>query len=907
MKILLLDGNSLINRAFYALPVLTNNFGEYTNGVYGFLSIFFKLYETERPDYLCVAFDLPSPTFRHKLFDGYKGTRKEMPSELVPQLPLLKSLLDKMNIAKTELAGYEADDILGTLASYGKNQGMDVVVVSGDRDMLQLADHRVKIVIPVTKGGKTDTESYFYKDVCEKKGVTPAGFIDMKALMGDKSDNIPGVEGIGEKTALKILQEFGSLEEALNRCNEVTPKRIGEKLAANKETALLSKTLATIDTNVPLQVNLEAMKVVDIFTPAAFDEIKRLGFKSLFGKFGGSAKDSLNRQSTAVLQGEALFQEVETDDNPFGDETEALSEPQPSTENESKIIEIKTPDELQSFLNDISSAAAVAFHFTDENSLAVSTEGVDGYIRFSKEVSPEQLASFFSSDVPKLTLDSKHQRKLLRLHGLSAENIIFDAVLGSYLIDSSKPTYEYNDIALDFLGLSYPSKEEIFGKGKRDSRQATQDELMEYFWLHSRTVYKAYPVIMSLLKENNMLELYNSIELPLAKVLEDMEHYGIGVDPTELINFGQRLSGLIDKLTAEITDLAGEEFNINSPIQLGTILFEKLGLKGTKKTKTGYSTSAEVLEKLADKHPIIKKIMDYRTYTKLKSTYVEGLLTVLDKGRIYSTFNQTITTTGRISSSDPNLQNIPIRLDIGRQLRKAFVPREGFVFLDADYSQIELRVLAHMSGDEILINAFKNNQDIHRLTAAQVLNKPLDQVTDIERRSAKAVNFGIIYGISAFSLGEDIGISKKQAEGYIENYFASYPGIKACLDQMVANAKETGYATTLFNRRRKIPELYSGNFNTRTFGERVAMNMPIQGTAADIIKIAMIRVYQRLKQEGLESRLILQVHDELLLEVKLEEKDTATKILREEMESAAELKVPLFTDIHFGDNWYEAK
>lgn len=875
-KIMLLDGNSLMNRAFYAMPLLTNKEGEYTNGVYGFLNIFFKLLDEEKPDYCTVCFDVHQPTFRHIEYKEYKGTRKGMPSELVPQMDLVKKVLAAMNIKTLEMGGYEADDLLGTIANLADSKDISPVIISGDRDLLQLATDRVKIRIPKTKGGSTVVEDYKAKDVLETYGVTPSEFIDVKALMGDSSDNVPGVPSIGEKTAIKIIQEYKNIENAILNADKITPKRAGENLANNAELARKSKWLVTIKTDVPVEFDIEDARIKDIFNENAYRIFKQYEFKSM-----------LNRFNTEKVQ-----------------EANSLD-----------FRLIKDIKEAEKILSEINPFEPCGYKIVQEagkiKGIALTQDSKGAYIfRMSEEEILSLFRDFLENQNSKIAHDGKSDIVLLKRKGINLNHIIFDTMIGGYIINSSMDNYEYNELAEDFLSESYPSEEEVLGKGKsRKSLESLSDE--EFSTLLGRMCsisYRAYPVIDKKLKENNQQDLYYKIELPLIYVLAGMELEGMEVDRQGLIDYGESLNGKLEELTKDIYWLAGEEFNINSPKQLSYILFEKLGLKGGKKTKTGWSTSADILEKLKDKDEIVGKVLEYRSYSKLKSTYAEGLLAVLkEDNRIYSTFNQTITTTGRISSTEPNLQNIPVRIELGRRLRKVFIPRKDYIFTDADYSQIELRVLAHLSGDEILINAFKENQDIHTITASQVFNVPFDEVTPLQRRNAKAVNFGIIYGIGSFSLSQDLGITKKEADVYIANYFAKYPKIKAFIDGCVESARETGYGITMFNRRRYIPEIASSNFIQRSFGERVAMNMPVQGTAADIIKIAMVKVYNRLKKEGLKSRLVLQVHDELLIETHKDEKDIVAQLLKEEMENAAKLSVPLVADVHEGSNWYEVK
>ena len=883
-KIVLIDGNSIMNRAYYALPTLTNKDGEYTNAVYGFLNIIFKILDEEKPEYMGVAFDLRAPTFRHEKFKEYKGNRKPMPDELRPQFPLLKQLLQKMNVNICEMEGYEADDILGTLSEKAKKDSLDTVIISGDRDLLQLAAENIKIRIPKTKSGKTEVEDYTEKDVLEKIGVMPREYIDVKALMGDASDNIPGVPGIGEKTAISIIQTYHDIDTAIQNASSIKPKKASENIVAYKEQAVLSKELATIVTDVPLEFKAEEFSIQSMYNEEALNEIKRLGFKSHIERFSKPGAQSLEQKA--------------------GD-----------------FLEITEAGSARAYIEQLLNKELVACSLIEAHDKLVGLALSDGPAKgrffkinsdFNKNDAAEAVRPLMESDVKKILLDSKKAMLFFDSCGISVKNICFDSSLAGYILNSSKSAYYYNDIALDFLDETYPSMEEIFGKGKGkvDPDSIDPSQLLIYACRQAEVVFRSYEKMKAMLEENGQHELYYNIELPLADVLKDMEIFGIRVDKEALTEYGHMLDQAINGLREDIYLLAGEEFNINSTQQLGIVLFEKLGLKTGKKTKTGYSTAHEVLEKLFDKHPIIPKILDYRTYAKLKSTYVDGLLSVIEPatGKIYSKFNQTITTTGRISSSEPNLQNIPIKLELGRKLRKVFIPADdSYVFVDGDYSQIELRVLAHMSGDETLINAFKEGQDIHRLTASQVFRTSFDEVTPLQRSNAKAVNFGIIYGMGSFSLSQDLGITKKEAQQYIDGYFEKYPKIKEFLNGCVDSAKESGYAKTIFNRRRLIPEISSSNFVQRSFGERVAMNMPIQGSAADIIKIAMVQVSRRLRREGLASRLILQVHDELLVEAKKDELEQVKKILKEEMEGAVKLLVPLETDFHQGDNWYDAK
>lgn len=882
-KIMLIDGNSIVNRAFYGVPLLTNGEGRYTNGVYGFLNILFKLLDEEQPDYLAVAFDLHAPTFRHRTFDGYKGTRKGMPEELREQMPLLKEVLQAMHIPIFEQEGFEADDILGTLSALAEKNGIVPVVVSGDRDLLQLAGETLKVRIPKTKGGRTETEDYYATDVQAKYGVTPAEFIDMKALMGDASDNIPGVPGIGEKTAAKIITQYHDIETAIAHAAEIKPKKASENLAAYQEQARLSKFLATIVRDMPLEWDKETLKIGDMFNQTAYELVKRLEFKSMFSRFEGSASTPKQAEQTYRF-----------------------------------VADREGAKEVLAALKKGEVGYAFVYENEEGQGLALYQEQLGGvWMEASMAFLMQELLEIFQpffadSAYRKIGHDVKKDIRFLRSYGYDGFTAEFDTAIGAYILNATGSSYEYDDIAAAFLNETYPSQEEVFGKGRTKKAFAAlpEAERTAYGARQAEIFFRARKVMEERLAENEQKSLFYDMEMPLIYVLADMEKYGIKVDKAALLAYQKRLGESLDGMEEEIYALAGEKFNINSPKQLGVILFEKLGLKGGKKTKTGYSTAADVLEKLRTAHPIVERILHYRQLAKLKSTYADGLLAVMDAEteKIYSTFNQTITATGRISSTEPNLQNIPVRLELGRELRKIFIPESAeFCFLDADYSQIELRVLAHISGDESLIAAFKSNQDIHRMTASQVFHVPFDEVTPLQRSNAKAVNFGIIYGKGAFSLGQDLGISRKEAEEYINAYFARYPKIKTFMEDTIKNGTKNGYVSTLWNRRRNMPELQSSNFMQRAAGERAAMNMPIQGTAADIIKLAMIKVHRALQEGGYRSRLILQVHDELLIEAYKEEKEAVAKILKENMEHAADLLVPLDVDVHEGASWFEAK
>lgn len=879
-KIVLIDGHSILNRAFYGLPDLTNSEGLHTNAVYGFLNILFRTLEEEQPQYLAVAFDVHAPTFRHQMYADYKGTRKPMPSELREQVPMLKEVLRAMDIELVEKAGYEADDILGTLAERCEKKGMEVTVVSGDRDILQLASDRIMIRMPKTVRGKTTIENYHEKEVMERYQVEPKQIIELKALMGDTSDNIPGIPGVGEKTATKLIVEYGSIENAYVHVEEIRPNKAKESLKNNYDLAVMSKKLATIDTNAPVECDLEHAKIRNLYTEEAYEMFRRLDFKNLLGRF----------DSAAVKEQDSLFIRVETD----LEEAEALLK-------QAAVQPAVGLELLESTAHEIL-GLAVAWEKDGEPEVCYIPASETVTVGFLKEKTEELFAAVKKvcvMDIKKLLKNVKNIRP----------EQVFDAGIAAYLLNPLKNTYTYDDLAKEYLQVYLPSTEEIFDTAKLPDLAAVSDELAGcYAGNMAYAVYRVREIMEQRLEGEGMSRLYQEIEIPLAFTLADMEEAGIRVEAEELKAYGERLQVRIGELEEKIYQEAGETFNINSPKQLGVILFEKLQLPGGRKTKSGYSTAADVLEKLAPDHPIVSDILEYRQLAKLKSTYADGLSAFIGPdGRIHSTFNQTITATGRISSTEPNLQNIPVRMELGRLIRKVFLPADGCVFIDADYSQIELRVLAHMSGDEKLIAAYRQAEDIHRITASEVFHVPFDEVTPLQRRNAKAVNFGIVYGISSFGLSQDLSISRKEAQQYIEKYFETYPGIKGFLDGCVEQAKEQGYSVTMFGRRRPVPELKSSNFMQRSFGERVAMNAPIQGTAADIIKIAMIRVNERLKREQLRARLLLQVHDELLIEAPLEEVDQVQRILEEEMTHAADLKVKLEIDMHTGNSWYEAK
>lgn len=884
-KIVLIDGHSILNRAFYGIPPLTNSEGLHTNAVYGFLNIMFKILEEEKAQYLIIGFDVNHPTFRHELYSKYKGTRKSMPEELREQVPLIKEVLTSMGIKTVEKPGYEADDILGTIARQGEKEGFDVSLVSGDRDLLQLATERIKIRIPKTKQGKTEIEDYNTQEVIDKYMVTPERIIDLKGLMGDASDNIPGVPGIGEKTAAKILVQYETIENAYEHIDEIMPNKARESLRENYELAKMSKVLATIKTDCDIDFSIEASKIENLYTEEAFLIFKKLEFKKLLTRFENDVKAGNDIEKKFVVMDSSELSHKVFIDSIFKDIIRS--------DKENNHIGMSIIFEEETIFG-----LAIAFN-TDKIYFLKKTDII------TQEYLIHQIDCLLKSGVLIAMIGLKEQLKFIEAHEKSN---IFDSAVAAYLLNPSKDTYMFDDIARDYLNITVPSRIDLLGK--LSIAKAIDDKVEEF---NKFCCYSAYVALESQkqldkeLKDCNMIDLFLNIEMPLIYTLYDMEVRGIKVNKEGLIDFSNRLGIRIGELEKNIYDLVGEEFNINSPKQLGVILFEKLSLPFAKKTKTGYSTAADILEKLKCEHPVVEMVLEYRQLSKLKSTYADGLSNYIDEkdNRIHGKFNQMVAATGRISSTEPNLQNIPIRLELGREIRKVFIPEEGYVFLDADYSQIELRVLAHMSGDERLIAAYKEEDDIHKITASQVFHTPLDEVTPEQRSNAKAVNFGIVYGISSFGLGQDLNITRKEAEGYITKYFQTYPQVKLFLEELVRKGKEDGYVTTLFERRRQIPELNSSNFMTRSFGERIAMNSPIQGTAADIIKIAMVNVNIKLKEMRLKSRLLLQIHDELLIEAHKSEVDQVKKVLLDEMHNAANLSVSLEVDVNIGSNWYE--
>lgn len=908
-KIVLIDGHSILNRAFYGVPDLTNSAGLHTNAIYGFLNIMFKILEEEKPEYLTVAFDVHAPTFRHKIYQEYKGTRKPMPEELREQVPVMKEVLRAMDVCLIEQEGLEADDLLGTIAKKAEAEGMEVSLVSGDRDLLQIASTHIKIRIPKTKGNRTEVEDYYAEDVLAAYQVDPKGFIDLKALMGDTADNIPGVPKVGEKTATELMVRFGSLENIYAHVEEIEKKSIKESLKENRALADLSKKLATIDIGAEFDYSFDRAKIGDFYNERAYEWFQKLGFKQYLARFANHAQGQRQKERAAYVMTEVA------DEAMLG---KVIGEAQ--SRSYVSLSYLMLPAQTSGLTTECDGQLGFAFHeqkdqivvvlVKDEaHAYLVRTPGIpeqtirEAMGRLACQDNQGAVVSFDCKELyPLLALDTGRTSVEIGGH-------FFDTKLAAYLLNPLKNDYEPQDIATEYADMSVAGYAEQFGKlAERDAYEQRPEQVVSYLCDVALSGFRAYPALKKKLADTGMEKLFREIEMPLSYVLCDMQEAGVRIRPEELKVYGETLAEQIAVLEERIYEQAGETFNINSPKQLGEILFDKMHMQGGKKTKTGYSTAADVLEKLALEHPIVADILQYRALTKLKSTYADGLGGYADEqDRIHSTFNQTITATGRISSTEPNLQNIPMRTELGRLIRKIFIPKDGYLFMDADYSQIELRILAHMSEDAELIEAYRQDQDIHRITASKVFHTPFEEVTDLQRRNAKAVNFGIVYGISSFGLSQDLSISRKEASEYIEQYFATYPGVRMFLDRAVADAKREGYSTTLYGRRRPIPELKSSNFMQRQFGERVAMNAPIQGTAADIMKIAMIHVFDALRKEGLKSRLILQIHDELLIETAPEEEEHVRRILEGEMRHAADLSVDLAVDLHVGTNWYEAK
>lgn len=851
MKLMILDGNSIVNRAYYGIRMLTSPDGTPTNGVYGFMTMLNRLIQDEGPDGVCVAFDMRAPTFRHLQFEGYKAKRKGMPDELAAQLPLLHEALAAMDIPQLSLEGWEADDILGTVSVICEDKGWDCLLVTGDKDSFQLITDKTTVKHVKSRMGQTETISYTPEVFFSEYGFEPKRIIDLKALMGDASDNIPGVPGVGEKTAMALIQRFGTMDEVYANLDsdEIKPA-VSKRLGAGHESAVLSYDLATIRCDVPIEFAPENCKRSEKYGSELYDVFKKLGFSRLIEQWGLTP----------------------------GEDSVPVSDVEPAQYIEAGAMEMQELSEK--LKND---AVAIA-PLDGLDAIEISLDGKCVYTLRWATAGDEYTALLrvlFSPDVKKYSHNVKELMRLLIDEGLSTEGFVFDTVLGAYLLEPTDNNYDLERISEKYLGRSCSGAEAI---------------------------YNLEPVMREKLKAAGQEELLDQMEMPLCTVLAEMEHEGFMVDKKALFDFGESLNGGIESLQNQIWELAGENFNVNSPKQLGTILFDKLMLPSGKKTKTGWSTNADVLEKLRDKHPIVGAILEYRTLAKLKSTYADGLLKVIGPdGRIHTSFQMTVTATGRLSSTEPNLQNIPVRTQLGGEVRKMFVSAPGKVLVDADYSQIELRLLAHISGDEAMIDAFISGEDIHAVTASQVFDVPLEEVTSLMRSRAKAVNFGIVYGISAFSLAQDIGVFQNEAKAYMEAYLEKYHGVREYMTDIVVKAKEDGYVETMYHRRRYLPELKSSNFNLRSFGERVALNMPIQGTAADIIKIAMINVSRRLKAEGLTSRLILQVHDELIAECPEAEAQRARQILTEEMENVASLSIPLIAEAHIGRSWHEAK
>ena len=912
-KLVLIDGNSIMNRAFYGImgsKMLMTKDGKYTNAVYGFLAIMFKILDDIKPEYLAVAFDLKGPTARHELYKEYKANRHGMPEELAEQMPVIKDVLRAMNIDIIEKQGYEGDDILGTLAKYGEKQGLEVTILSGDRDTFQLASDHITIRIPRTKAGKTETEDYNRAKVLEEYGLEPEQLIEVKALQGDSSDNIPGVPGIGPKTAISLIQRYHTVAELYEKVEAGEDDLKGkqrENIVNNKEMAELSRMLGEINTNVPIEDTLEEIKLEEWDKPKVLEIFEELRFNRYIDKFGLRGISSVEGTNSEEDSKEKHFEIVETTEIP---ELKLKRETDTAKETDKKLYYYLETKENNSPENIIKKEITGISIYSENKIYYIGLH--DGF--------KEQLKNIFEDEqIEKYGYDLAQDYILLKQIGITMKNIVYDAKIAAYILNPTSK-YTMDVIARDYLEIdnaeflqSQGVKDEanqqtsLFDTGEKDT-QKDESKKMENC-LYAEEVYKLAEVTMKKLEEIDAVDLFKNIDMPTVEVLAEMQWNGMYVDVQELDNYGQALKDRLEILTQEIYELCGEEFNINSTKQLGEVLFEKLKLPVVKKTKNGYSTDVDVLEKLRDEHPVIEKILEYRQLMKLNSTYVEGMKPYINSTtkRIHSFFHQTITATGRISSTEPNLQNIPTRFELGKQLRKAFKPADGCLYIDADYSQVELRVLAHISNDEHMVQAFNNGEDIHRQAASKVFNTPIDEVTKEQRSNAKAVNFGIVYGISDFGLGEQLHISRKKARQYIDQYLEQYSGIKNFMNEVVEKAKETGYVETLFKRRRYIPELKSINYMVRQFGQRVAMNTPIQGTAADIMKIAMINVLRELKARNMKSKIVLQVHDEMMIEAPLKEVDDVKDILQRCMESACKLNVPLIAEVSEAANWYECK
>ena len=901
-KIVLIDGNSILNRAFYGImgnKMLTTPDGKYTNAVYGFLAILFKVLEDIEPEYLMVTFDLKAPTARHKLYDGYKATRKGMPNELAEQMPILKDILKSMNIKVIEKEGYEADDVLGTMAKRAEKDGFDVTIVSGDRDTFQLTSNRVKVRIPHTKMGKTETETFGREEVLKKYGVTPKQLIEVKGLQGDTSDNIPGVPGIGEKTALELVKKYKTIDgiyEAIEKGEDDLKPKAKERLLENKELAMLSRTLGTINLEVPIEENLEEFKIKEWNKEEVFAKFKELNFNRFIDRFNLKSEEIPKQNLAELFEIKTLNTE-----NEIKDLLEKI---------QNKLVFMLETEKVEQENLIIKKQIKSIYIYIDNTVYEIKFNTNEEFISYFKTI-------FENENIQKYSYRLNETYVLLMQNRIYLKGIKFDTEIAAYLLNPSNGKYKLDELANQYLSIDIPEYLEFVGAKQQKETQMTlfsQDEMNVDFEKYQNAIYmytiaKLAEIMNKKLEEINSLKLFENIEMPLIKVLAEMQYEGIYVDKQELVSFGVKLKEDIEVIKQEIYKLAGEEFNINSTLQLGNILFEKLKLPVYKKTKKGYSTDVDILEKLKPEHPIIEKILEYRGFMKLNSTYVDGLIVYINEytHKIHSYFHQTITATGRISSTEPNLQNIPTRTEQGKQIKKAFKAQKGHIFIDADYSQIELRILAHISNDTNMREAFLNEEDIHKQVASKVFNVPLEEVTKEQRTAAKAVNFGIVYGISGFGLAEQLGISRKKAEQYIEQYLEKYKGVKEFMDRIVEKAKEQGYVETLFHRRRYIPELSSNNYMVRQFGARAAMNTPIQGTAADIMKIAMIEVNKKLEEEKLNAKLILQIHDELLIECEIEEKEEVKKILKESMENAVKLSIPLEVEVSEADNWYDVK
>jgi len=870
-KLMIIDGSSLLYRAFYALPLLSTKDGIYTNGIYGFLTMLYKVQEEKKPDYICVAFDKKGPTFRHEEYDKYKAHRQSTPSELAQQFPIIR----------------EADDIAGTLANKGEENSLEVVLVTGDKDYLQLATDRTKVLI--TRKGITELEEFDRNIIIDKYGITPEQLIDLKGLMGDQSDNIPGVPGIGEKTGLKLLREFQTIENIYENIDNISGKKLKENLIQNRDIAFLSKKLGEIVTTVPMDTNLEDLKIKDPDWEKLRKLYRELEFNSLLGKvFDNSASNAEELNETLEFN---VLEKIN-----YNDLIDTIKK--------KKKFGFKFITSDNNYIEDEIIALGIKTHDAPTNIIYLQ-DNQKSFIDSFKPI-------FEDKTIDKIGHNLKSDIVILSRLGIKVQNITFDSMIAQYLINPSQSSYSINEIGREYLNTYGVDEESLFGKGKNKKRfiDLSKEELGNYLSFMLHTVLNLESKMKEIIKEQEMLELYYNVELPLVEVLGSMEHYGFKIDIDELKRLGKEYDEEINSLTKEIYTLADMEFNINSPKQLGEVLFDKLSLPVIKKTKTGYSSDAEVLDKLKEQHPIIDKVLRYRQIVKLKSTYIDGLLNLINKdtNRVHSSFNQTITTTGRISSTEPNLQNIPIRTDDGRKIRKAFVAEsENYVLVDADYSQIELRVLAHISKEPKLIEAFVNNEDIHRKTASEVFNVPKEEVSSVMRGRAKAVNFGIVYGISDYGLSRDLSISRKEAKEYIDNYLKNYKMVKEYMENIVEEGKEQGYVETILHRRRYVPELKAKNFNIKSFGERIAMNTPIQGSAADIIKMSMVKVYNELKSRKLKSRLILQIHDELIIETQKNEVEEVKDMMKNIMENSIKLNVPLIVDLEIGDSWYDTK